>query len=30
MKIAIAGGGAAGMMCAATIVEEHPEVEVFG
>ncbi|OIO18607.1 MAG: hypothetical protein AUJ23_03270 [Candidatus Magasanikbacteria bacterium CG1_02_32_51] len=29
MKIAIAGGGAAGMMCAATIVEEHPEVEVF-
>ncbi|EKE07111.1 MAG: hypothetical protein ACD_18C00184G0002 [uncultured bacterium] len=29
MKIAIVGGGAAGMMCAATIVEEHPDVEVF-
>src|SRR3989338_9897945 len=29
MRIAIVGGGAAGMMCAATIVEEHPEMEVF-
>ncbi|KKQ28051.1 MAG: nAD(FAD)-utilizing dehydrogenase [Candidatus Magasanikbacteria bacterium GW2011_GWC2_37_14] len=29
MRIAIIGGGAAGMMCAATICEENPEVEVF-
>ncbi|MFA7314711.1 MAG: NAD(P)/FAD-dependent oxidoreductase [Candidatus Magasanikbacteria bacterium] len=29
MKIAIVGGGAAGMMCAATIVEEYPNVEIF-
>ena len=29
MRIAIIGGGAAGMMCAATIQEEHPEAEVL-
>jgi len=29
MKIAIIGGGAAGMMCAATICEENPKIEVF-
>lgn len=29
MRIAVIGGGAAGMMCAATINEEDPEMEVF-
>jgi len=29
MRIAIIGGGAAGMMCAATVNEEYPDVEVF-
>jgi hypothetical protein len=29
MRIGIIGAGAAGMMCAATIVEETPDVEVF-
>ncbi|MDO8499563.1 MAG: NAD(P)/FAD-dependent oxidoreductase [bacterium] len=29
MKIAIIGGGAAGMMCAATVNEANPEAEVF-
>jgi len=29
MRVGIIGGGAAGMMCAATIVEEHPDMEVF-
>jgi len=29
MRVAIVGGGAAGMMCAATIAEEYPQVEVF-
>lgn len=29
MRIAIIGGGAAGMMCAATIVENNPEMEVY-
>ena len=29
MKIAIIGGGAAGMMAAATISEKHPDTEVF-
>jgi len=29
MKIAVIGGGAAGMMCAATILEEHSDMEVF-
>lgn len=29
MRIAIIGGGAAGMMCAATIAENNPKMEVF-
>lgn len=29
MRIAVIGGGAAGMMCAATINENNPEAEVF-
>ncbi|HBB38202.1 MAG: Flavoprotein, HI0933 family [Candidatus Magasanikbacteria bacterium GW2011_GWD2_43_18] len=29
MRVAIVGGGAAGMMCAATIAEEYPHVEIF-
>ena len=29
MRVAIVGGGAAGMMCAATIAEEYPRVEIF-
>ncbi|MFA6307740.1 MAG: NAD(P)/FAD-dependent oxidoreductase [Patescibacteria group bacterium] len=29
MRIAVIGGGAAGMMCAATIVKNNPEMEVF-
>jgi predicted Rossmann fold flavoprotein len=28
MRVAIIGGGAAGMMCAATILEKHPETEI--
>jgi len=29
MRVAIVGGGAAGMMCAATIAEEYPDVDIF-
>lgn len=29
MRVAIIGGGAAGMMCAATIIEEHSSVDIF-
>lgn len=29
MKIAIIGGGAAGMMCAATLQEQHPKADIF-
>lgn len=29
MRVAIVGGGAAGMMCAASLHEENPEVEIF-
>jgi predicted Rossmann fold flavoprotein len=29
MRVGIIGGGAAGMMCAATVKQEHPDAEIF-